>query len=295
MMPDQTLIETKPSPLLSTHYRGIETRFDVEHGALWSVLNQKGVPAFTLEFLGEAQHHQQMIKESGGVVEIDGSPEKINYLVNSTRSDQIFSLGGDLSLFCQLIKNADKNGLTHYGMECIKILHSRLNHSYIDATTIALVRGEALGGGFETALANDIIIAEKHSRMGFPEILFNLFPGMGAYTILARKVGERKAQEMILSGVMYTANELFEMGIVDIVVDSGCGEAAVNRYMKRQKRHANGIAALHEVRRRFSPISLDELYEVIHIWVKTALLMNESDLKTMERLVRMQQKTFLGD
>ena len=48
-------------------------------------------------------------------------------------------------------------------------------------TTISLVQGDALGGGFEAALCGDIIIAEKQARFGFPEVLFNLFPGMGAY------------------------------------------------------------------------------------------------------------------
>jgi DSF synthase len=43
-------------------------------------------------------------------------------------------------------------------------------------TTISLVQGDALGGGFEAALTSDVIIAEESAQMGLPEILFNLFP-----------------------------------------------------------------------------------------------------------------------
>jgi DSF synthase len=45
--------------------------------------------------------------------------------------------------------------------------------------TASLVQGRALGSGFECALASDVIVAETGARMGFPEVLFNLFPGMG--------------------------------------------------------------------------------------------------------------------
>ena len=52
------------------------------------------------------------------------------------------------------------------------------------------MQGECLGGGFEAALSSDVIVAEKSARFGFPEILFNLFPGMGAYSFLERKIGQ---------------------------------------------------------------------------------------------------------
>ena len=55
--------------------------------------------------------------------------------------------------------------------------------------TISLVRGNALGGGFEIALSGDVIIAERSAMMGFPEILFNCFPGMGAFQTLSSRVG----------------------------------------------------------------------------------------------------------
>jgi DSF synthase len=56
------------------------------------------------------------------------------------------------------------------------------------------------------------LIAEESSRMGFPEVLFNLFPGMGAYSFLQRKVGRRVTEELITSGNTYTARQLYDMG-----------------------------------------------------------------------------------
>ncbi len=64
------------------------------------------------------------------------------------------------------------------------------------AVSIAMVEGSALGGGFEAALAHHFVLA-NNARMGFPEIAFNLFPGMGGYSLVARKAGMRLAEELI--------------------------------------------------------------------------------------------------
>src|SRR3712207_4090014 len=93
--------------------------------------------------------------------------------------------------------------------------------------TVALVQGDALGGGFECALAHDLIVAERSAKFGLPEVLFNLFPGMGAYSFLSRRIGRQAAERMILSGRVHTAEELHEMGLVDVLAPDGEGEEAV--------------------------------------------------------------------
>ena len=108
------------------------------------------------------------------------------------------------------------------------------------------MQGDALGGGFETALSSDILIAEQGTKMGFPEILFNLFPGMGAYALLSRKLDAKRAERIILSGKLYSAEELYDMGLVDVLVAPNAGEAAVQEYVKREERARNGYQALRK-------------------------------------------------
>jgi DSF synthase len=162
-------------------------------------------------------------------------------------------------------------------------------------TTLSLVQGEALGGGFETALASNVIIAERRSRMGLPEILFNLFPGMGAYSLLSRRVGMKRAEEMIFSGRIYTAAELHEMGVVDVLVEDGTGETAVYDYIRRNERHRNGMQALFNCRQHLNPISYDELLNITNIWIDAALRLEDKDLKLMSRLGRSQLKRACGE
>ena len=200
----------------------------------------------------------------------------------------VFNLGGDLALFLQLIRARDREGLLHYATECvdsIHLLHSRL-HS--NAHTVALVDGDALGGGFELALACQTIVAEEGVQMGFPEVLFGLFPGMGAYSLLSRRVSPKLAERMMLDGVMYSSDELHRMGIVDVLVPKGEGVRAVHEVVRQNRRIATARLALHRVREDVDPVSHDELMRITRIWVDTALQLGDRQLRTMERLVRAQ-------
>lgn len=202
-------------------------------------------------------------------------------------------MGGQLALFRELIRSRNRDALLHYATKCIDVIYQRVHHFGLPLATITLLQGDALGGGFEAALTSDIIIAERSSQMGFPEILFNLFPGMGAYSLVARKVNPKFAEKMILSGKIYSAEELHEAGLIDILVEDGKGVEAVNDYVKKQERRSNGFLAVQKARHRFNPVTQQELMDITTVWVDAALKLNEKDLKVMDRFVRSQEKLFL--
>jgi enoyl-CoA hydratase len=79
------------------------------------------------------------------------------------------------------------------------------------------VNGFALGGGTEIALACDFIYASENARLGLPEVTLGVFPGFGGTQRLPRLIGKGKAKEMIYTGKMVTAQEAFQMGIVNRV------------------------------------------------------------------------------
>jgi len=273
-------------------YTQIDTRFDHEEGISWVLMNPASVPCFNLGILGELQQYNKYIEESGGEIWADGELHRVQYTVFASQVPGVFNLGGQLELFSKLIRNADREALTHYAKMCIDSMASRIRHYDLPVVTISLVQGDALGGGFEAALTSDIIIAERSSKMGFPEILFNLFPGMGAYSFLARKVGSIQAEKIILSGKLYSAEELHALGLVDVVVDDGHGEEAVYDYVAKQTRRSNGYIGVQKARHRFNPVTYQELMDITAIWVDTALNLTEKDLKVMDRFVRSQQKLF---
>src|SRR4029077_4580141 len=181
--------------MFERRYSQIEVKFDPDYAIAWTYLNPSGVPCFNLALLNELREHDASIEANGGRVLHEGELRQIRYYVGASKAEHVFNLGGDLALFVQLIKSQDRAALAQYAKLCVDNLYPRVCNYNSPMTTISLVQGEALGGGFEIALSSNVIIAERRARMGMPEILFNLFPGMGAYSLLGRRVGMKRAEE----------------------------------------------------------------------------------------------------
>ena len=268
-----------------------ETEYDREFGILWGYIKPQAGPNVTLRLLEDVRKHDRLFESNGGRVLYDGEYRPVNYYVAGSRMQGVYNLGGDLSYFMQCIERRDRDALMNYATLCIANLYPRIQNYFIpNLITIALVQGDALGGGFEGALANNVIIAEEQAKMGLPEILFNLFPGMGAYSLLARRVGPRLAEEMILSGNLYPATKLHEMGLVDMVVPEGRGEMAVYDYVNKVHKRRNGVAATYQARQAVFPITREELMKITTIWVDAALRLDEKDLRMMTRIVHSQSR-----
>ena len=276
-----------------TQLSQLETRFDPEFGVVWGYMDPKPRPSFNSQLLAELRGYVDSIVQPGGLIWHEGSEHRIEYAVIASKVPGVFNLGGDLALFRAAIESKDRNILVQYGRKCVDNLYPWSRNCDLPLTTIALVQGDALGGGFECALSASVLVAEESVRMGFPEILFNLFPGMGAYSFLARKVGRRLTEELITSGNMYTGRELYDMGVVDVLAPDGAGETAVYAFIKKHARTPNGRRAIEMIRREIEPVTHDELMRVVGIWADAALRLTDRDLRLMERLVRAQNKNTL--
>src|SRR5947208_12371953 len=273
----------------------IETRFDSEYGVLWGFMNPKPRPTFNSLLLSEAREYARGISDSGGVLLHGGQEYAINYVIEASTVPGVFNLGGDLALFQDAIARQDRELWLSYGRDCIDNVFAWATCFGLPLTTIALVEGDAMGGGFESALSASVLIAEESARMGFPEILFNLFPGMGAYSFLARKVGRRITEELVTGGNLYTARQLYDLGVVDVLAPDGAGDAAVYSFIRKHSKSSNGRRAIEMVRREVEPVTHEELMRVVNIWADAALRLTERDLRLMERLVRAQNKSTGGE
>lgn len=262
--------------------------YQSDQRAMWSRWNPGPRPCFNSELLADIRAYHELLANSGAQVTHLGEQHAIEYVVLASDKPGVFNLGGDLDLFKTLISARDRDGLLRYGRACIDVLYSNYTAFGLPVTTISLVQGDALGGGFEAALSGDLIVAEQSARFGFPEILFNLFPGMGAYSFLDRRIGQRATEEIISSGQLYSAQQMLEKGVIDMVVEDGAGETAVATLIERRKRSQSGFAALAQARRRVHRIDFSELLDIVHIWVDSAMRLNPRDLKLMQRLVSKQ-------
>lgn len=274
-------------PIIERHFQEIQVRFDPADAVLWCFMNQRGRPSYTYSLGAEIQQVQDWIAGNYGRSSHD---DRLKFFVCGSRTPGIYNLGGDLRYFASCIRTGDLEAMRHYAETCVRMQFANSTAFGAPIITMALVQGDALGGGFEHALAFDLIVAERSARLGLPEIIFNLFPGMGAYSFLARRVGRLAAEQMILSGRIYTAEELHGLGIVDLLVDDGEGEAAVVAYIRANSRRFAAERALYRARRAAQPVTLEELLGITHIWAETAMQLTEADVRKMERLADAQER-----
>jgi DSF synthase len=282
------MMNPKVAEIETLTYKQMETRFDAECGALWCFMDPKPRQCFTpglLEDINKFTHAIRMMNQADTWGERE---HNVRYSVLASQNPSVFSFGGDLDLFIKLHREKDREGLRRYARTCVDIVYRTTIGFDHSVTTIALVRGDALGGGFEAALCNNVVVAEKSSQFGLPEVLFNLFPGMGAYSLLAQRMDVGRAEKMILSGRVYSAETLYNMGVVDILAENGEGEKAVYDYILKHSRRWNAYRSLFKVRSRVRPVFHRELIDVSEIWVDSVLNLGAKDIRIMERILKSQ-------
>lgn len=87
--------------------------------------------------------------------------------------------------------------------------------------TVAAVHGACFGGGFELALACDVIVADRSARFAFPELRLGLIPGFGGLPRLEREVGNAVVRDFLLTGRSIGAERCYQLGLVSQLVARG--------------------------------------------------------------------------
>jgi DSF synthase len=229
-----------------------------------------------------------MLEASGGSLEHNGVRRRFHYVILGSSVPGVFNLGGDLNHFKQMIEGGHHEEMRRYAHLCIEPLYKTYMGFNTPCTTISLVQGQCLGGGFELALSSDLIVAERSATFGFPEILFGLFPGMGATSFLSRRVGERIMDRLMQSGEIMSADAAADLGVIDIVCDDGAGPAAIAELMRKRRNQVAGFGAMAIAKRRARNLELAELREITDLWADTAMQLTPMNLKLMGRLVAKQ-------
>lgn len=263
-------------------------RYDADTRALWQFMQPAGRPSFTPGLLRDMTTALDLAEQSHR----HGSDAEaaVRFLVLGSALPGIFNLGGDLPHFIKLITAGDRERLLWYARVCAQGQHRRAVGLDLPICTIALVQGDALGGGFEAALAHDVIIAERSASFGLPEVLFGMFPGMGAYTFLARRLDPIRAERLILSGKVYKAEELHAMGVVDELAEDGHGPQVARDFIRSFSRARSARQALLTARKMLQPVTLKELVDIAELWVDAALQLGAADLRKMSHLAKAQDR-----
>jgi DSF synthase len=210
-------------------FQNLDFSYHEPSRSVWMAYKADGPPFYTLETLGEIACVRDSLRALFDSPSRDRFP--VRYFVMASRKKGVFNLGGDLAMFAASVREQNRDRLRTYAHACIELVHGLTVAFDLPMITVSVVTGQALGGGLEAALAEDFLIAEETARMGVPEVAFNTFPGMGAITLLSRRLGAAAAEQIIASGRTYTGQEMYDLGVVDVVTPDGNAHESALEWM----------------------------------------------------------------
>lgn len=264
----------------------------IKKESLWLTIHTdaaRGLHNFSSALLAELRSIIDGLDRTGGAWGPAGHSVDIGYLVVKSSDPEYFSIGGDLRHFQTCIAEGNDKALHAYSTKCLELLFDWSNLLKDRMTSISLVQGRALGGGFEMALSADYIVAEEQSTFGFPEIMFGLFPCTGAMGLLSRRIGAVKAERMMTSNSIYTARELFAMGLIDEICPQGSGERAVEDYIARHASRQKSYLKVQQSRMRTAPLDYIEGLQIVEDWVELAMNLSSEEKRALDMLIMMQE------
>ncbi len=259
-------------------YGELEMTLDPHDEAIWCFMRAAGAPSFTPTLLRELISVRRTLQHMFANLPA-GEAAPIKYFIAGSRAPGVYSRGGDLKFFLESIRARDHAALRNYAHDWADVIYHLAAGFHLPLMTIALVQGDAMAGGFECALAGNVLIAEKSAKFGLPPALCNMFPGLAAFSLLSRKLDAARAQQMIFSGRSYSATELHAMGLVDVLAEDGRGEQAARDYIMQHRRHHNAQRCIRDATMRVVPPALDELVDIADMWVEHAMSLPERDLR----------------
>ncbi|AVF35992.1 crotonase/enoyl-CoA hydratase family protein [Rahnella sikkimica] len=263
------------------HLSQIAAYYEEGRNVMWMMLRSYPRPCFNQELIEDIMTLTYAAKASG---------LRFDFWVTGSLVPNMYNVGGDLSFFVESIINNKREALRAYARACVDCVHAAARGFDVGAISLSMIEGTALGGGFEAALAHHYVLAQNTARMGFPEIAFNLFPGMGGYSLVSRKAGMKLAEELISTGESHTAEWFEARGLVDVLFQPGEAFNATRTFMDVLRPKLNGIRAMIRARQRVLQLSRSELMDITEDWVDAAFTLEEKDLSYMERLVMLQNR-----
>lgn len=185
--------------------------------------------------------NSDVISELSQAIDIVGADAAIRVVIITGAGERSFCAGADISYMVDI----DPITAENYASSAQSVLNKI---EKLEKPVIAAVNGFALGGGCELAMVCDMRIASSNAKLGQPEVTIGIPPGWGGTQRLTRLVGPAKAKELVFTGKMISADEAYQIGLVNRVISlssedmSSIEKAGAGPDMTNEKEKAKFLA-----------------------------------------------------
>lgn len=260
-----------------TIYENEIVRLTYEKQAAKLFIYLKKAHIFSLEVLDGIA---QIVEPINTIVNL----EKVEAIVSISEDPSTWGLGGDLKYFFHCIQEGKDRELFEYAHKCVQLIS--LNNSGFNTglPSISILSGRAYGGGFESALSSNIILSRPRLKATFPEVKFGSFPGMGAYSMLTRKLGFKATDALIAEGKSYDADALEKLGIIDGVI----AFETIEQLNVLLQPYLDAYLA-DPFKQLYHRIPMEELISGTNMWVDQMLALSNNDTSKIYRIFNLQE------
>ncbi len=237
-------------------FKGKSLSWKLTDGVLELALHREPANEIGTAMLEELEKFAAALEEAG---------EQARAVILYSELKSGFSAGADLRELYQLIQSLGRAEFLAGARDFLERIHRVLNT--LDAapvTTIAAVHGVTFGGGFELALACDLILADKMARFCFPELRLGLIPGFGGIPRLKRDLGNGVVRDLLLTGRSINAQKAQAAGLVSGVAAEGEVLSLARATAAQVKKFDPQVNAA--AKRFIKPIPYEELRREIDIF-----------------------------
>ncbi len=268
----------------------ISVRYDSKTLAIWGYGNPQSCPCLNSSLLQE--FHNLHLEIQDYFRHNNMKPKiPIRFFVYASQIPDIYSYGGSLDTLYDMIKNNRKDKLKECASIALKVMHGNFVGYDLPIHTITFVEGDAIGGGFEAALSTQAIVSEEQGFFGLQQMRFNVFSGLG-YGFLVRKAGLSQSEKIISSAEIYTAKQLYDMGLIQKLATKGEGKKVIDKYMRQYNRSFNAMQAMHKAKLHYTSYYYSELEYMANLWIETLVSLDPTELAILNKIAETQKEQF---
>ena len=224
---------------------------------------------------------KQMVDALHRVLDEAWGDESLAALVLTGAGDKAFAAGADIA---QLRERTARDALAAINSTIFERVET------FPAPVIAAIRGFALGGGCELAIACDLRVLGESARLGQPEVRLGIIPAAGGTYRLPRLVGLGRARELVYTGRMVDATEALRIGLANVVVPDA--EVLPRALALADEIAANGRLAVRAAKRSLNALARPGQANAIAFESSQQAMLFDSDDKRarMDAFLHKQQK-----